>query len=56
MALIEGDDIHNKIIAEILKICTDGCAEQKIMKQTHLSDDQLRRIIAEIVDRVIALH
>jgi hypothetical protein len=37
-----GDDIHNKIIAEILKLCTDGCREQKIMEQTNMSHDQLR--------------
>jgi hypothetical protein len=38
----EEDDVHNKIIAEILKICTDGCTEQNILEQTHLSHDQLR--------------
>jgi hypothetical protein len=27
----EDDDIHNKIIAEILKTCTDGCTEQNII-------------------------
>ena len=41
----DGDDLHNKIIAEILKICTDACTEQKIVEQTHLSHDQLRRIM-----------
>jgi predicted transcriptional regulator len=51
----DGDDLHNKIIAEILKICTDGCTEQKIMEQAHLSHDQLRRIMAEIVDKEL-LH
>jgi predicted transcriptional regulator len=50
-----GDDLHNKIIAEILKICTDGCTEQKIMEQTHLTHDQLRRIMAEVVDEEL-LH
>jgi predicted transcriptional regulator len=45
------EDIHNKIIAEILKICTDGCTEQNIIEQTHLSHDQLRRIMAEMADR-----
>ncbi len=49
------DDIHHKIITEILKICTDGCTEQNIMEQTQLSHDQLRRIMAEIVDREL-LH
>jgi predicted transcriptional regulator len=48
---IEEDDIHNKIISEILKICTDGCTEQNIIEQIRLSHDQLRRIMAEIVDR-----
>ena len=42
----EDDDIHNKIIAEILKTCTDGCTEQNIIEQTHLSHDHLRRIMA----------
>jgi predicted transcriptional regulator len=46
-----GDDLHNKIIAEILKICTDGCTEQSIMEQTRLSHDLLRRTMAEILDR-----
>ena len=55
MTSIEGDDLHNKIISEILKICTDGCTEQNIIEQTHLSHDQLRRIMAEIVDREL-LH
>jgi predicted transcriptional regulator len=50
-----GDDIHNKIIAEILKLCTDGCTEQKIMEQTNMSHDQLRGIMAEIVDKEL-LH
>ena len=49
------EDIHNKIIAEILKTCTDGCTEQNIIEQTHLSHDQLRRIMAEMVDREL-LH
>jgi predicted transcriptional regulator len=50
-----GEDIHYKIIAEILRICTDGCTEQKIMEQTHLTHDQLRRIMAGIVDKEL-LH
>jgi predicted transcriptional regulator len=49
------DDVHHKIITEILKLCTDGCTEQNIMEQTHLSHDLLRRIMAEIVDREL-LH
>ena len=55
MTSIEDGDVHNKIIAEILKVCTDGCTEQKIMEQTHLSHDQLRRIMAQIVDKEL-LH
>jgi predicted transcriptional regulator len=51
MTSIEGDDLHNKIISEILKICTDGCTEQSIMEQTRLSHDLLRRTMAEILDR-----
>jgi predicted transcriptional regulator len=51
MTSIEGDDLHNKIIAEILKICTDGCTEQSIMEQTRLSHVLLRRTMAEILDR-----
>ena len=51
----DGEDIYHKIITEILNICTDGCTEQKIMEQTHLSHDQLRRIMAEIVDKEL-LH
>ncbi|HYZ50179.1 MAG TPA: winged helix-turn-helix domain-containing protein [Nitrososphaeraceae archaeon] len=46
----DDEDIHHKIITEILNICTDGCTEQKIMEQMQLSHDQLRRIMAEIVD------
>ena len=49
----EDDDIHHKIITEILKICTEGCTKQNIMEQTQLSHDQLKRIMAEIVDREI---
>jgi len=55
MTSIEGDDIHNKIISEILNLCTDGCTEQNIMEQTRLSHDQLKRIMAEMIDREL-LH
>ena len=51
----EDDDIHHKIITEIPKICTDGCTEQNIMEHTQLSHDQLRGIMAEVVDREL-LH
>jgi hypothetical protein len=46
MTSTEGDDIYYMIITEILKLCTDGSTGQKIMEQTHLSHDQLRRIMA----------
>jgi predicted transcriptional regulator len=55
MTSVRDDDVHHKIITEILKLCTDGCTEQNIMEQTHLSHDLLRRIMAEIVDREL-LH
>jgi predicted transcriptional regulator len=58
MTSVEDDDgknIEHKIIMETLKICTDGCTEQKIMEHTQLSHDQLRGIMAEIVDREL-LH
>jgi len=29
----------------------NGCTKEKIIEQTHLSHDQLRRITAEIVDK-----
>jgi hypothetical protein len=50
------EDIHNKIIAEILKTCTDGCTEQNIIEQTHLSHDQLRRIMADGRQRIITFY
>jgi predicted transcriptional regulator len=45
------DDAYNKIVTEILKICKDGCTQNKIIKQTKLSHAQLRGLTAEIVDR-----
>lgn len=51
----DDEDIEHEVITEILKICTDGCTEQNIMEQTHLSHDQLRGIMAEVVDREL-LH
>ena len=39
------------ITANILKVCKNGCTKEKIIEQTHLSHDQLRRISAEIVDK-----
>jgi predicted transcriptional regulator len=46
---------EHEVITDILKICTDGCTEQKIMEHTQLSHDQLRGIMAEVVDREL-LH
>jgi predicted transcriptional regulator len=45
------DDDVSMIIADILKICKDGCIKEKIKEETHLSNDQLRRITAEMVDK-----
>lgn len=44
------DDV-SLITANILKACKNGCTKEKIIEQTHLSHDQLRRITAEIVDK-----
>jgi predicted transcriptional regulator len=39
------------IMADILKVCKNGCTKEKITEETNLSHDQLRRITAEIVDK-----
>jgi predicted transcriptional regulator len=39
------------IMANILKVCKNGCTKEKIIEETNLSHDQLRRITAEIVDK-----
>jgi len=39
------------VITEILKVCKNGCTKEKIIEETSLSHDQLRRITAEIVDK-----
>lgn len=39
------------IMADILKVCKNGCTKEKIIEETNLSHDQLRRITAEIVDK-----
>ena len=44
-------DEASTIIADILKVCKDGCTKEEIIEETHLSHDQLRRITAEIVDK-----
>jgi predicted transcriptional regulator len=56
MTSIQGDDLHNEILVQILKICKDGCTEQNIMDQTHLSHHLLGRIMAEIVDRELLYY
>jgi predicted transcriptional regulator len=45
------DGGESTIMADILKVCKNGCTKEKIIEQTHLSHDQLRRITAEIVDK-----
>jgi predicted transcriptional regulator len=45
------DDAYNKIVTEILKICKDGCTQNKTKEQPNLSHAQLRRVTAEMVDR-----
>jgi predicted transcriptional regulator len=44
-------DDASTIMADILKVCKNGCTKEKILGETHLSHDQLRRITAEIVDK-----
>lgn len=44
-------DDASTIMADILKVCKNGCTKEKIIEETHLSHDQLRRITAEIVDK-----
>jgi predicted transcriptional regulator len=50
MASID-DDESTIIIADILKVCKNGCTKEKIIEETHLSHDQLRRITAEMTDK-----
>ena len=41
------DDIHNKIIAEMLNLCTDGWTEQRIIDVRYLNKaDKLRSLLA----------
>ena len=55
MTSIEEDDMHNKIIAEILKICIDGRHRTKYYGANTFIPRSVRRIMAEIVDREL-LH
>ena len=49
------NDAYAMILATILKLCENGCTKDKIIQETQLSHDQLRRIMAEMVDREL-LH
>ena len=49
------DDPSAEIMANILNRCKNGCTKDKIIQETHLSHDQLRRITAEMIDREL-LH
>jgi len=44
-------DDASTIIIDILKVCKNGCTKEKIIEETRLSHEQLRRITAEIVDK-----
>jgi hypothetical protein len=48
MTSIDDDDESTTVMADILKVCKNGCTKEKIIEETHLSHDQLRRITAEI--------
>jgi len=48
------DDPSAKITANISETCTNGCTKYKIIQETHVSHDQIRRI-TEMVDREL-LH
>lgn len=51
----DDNDVYAMILANILEICKDGCTKDKIIQETQLSHDQIRRIMAEMVDREL-LH
>jgi predicted transcriptional regulator len=51
----DDNDGYTMILATILNICKNGCTKDKIIQETQLSHDQLRRITAEMVDREL-LH
>ena len=50
------DDPSAEIMANILETCKDGCTKDKIIQETHLSHDQIRRITAEMRQRSITLY
>ncbi|MGC1930786.1 MAG: winged helix-turn-helix domain-containing protein [Candidatus Nitrosopolaris sp.] len=45
------DEYASTIMSDILKVCKNGCKKEKMIEETHLSYDQLRRLTAEIVDK-----
>src|SRR5919197_1256754 len=47
----DGNYAYDTIMANILEVCKNGCTEDKIIEQLHLSHEQLRRITAEMVDK-----
>jgi hypothetical protein len=38
----DDDDASATIMADILKVCKNGCTKEKIIDEMHLSHDQLR--------------
>jgi predicted transcriptional regulator len=50
------DDSPIEIMANILDRCKNGCTKDKIMQETRLSHDQLRRITIEMVDRELLYY
>lgn len=51
MTATDDDDASATMMADILKVCKNGCTKEKIIDEMHLSHDQLRRITAEMVDK-----
>ena len=53
MAEATDDDnyAYDTVMANILEVCKNGCTEQKMIDETGLYHDQLRRITAELVDK-----
>ena len=49
------DNAYDTIMANILELCKNGCTKDKIIDQTNLSHEQLRRITAQMIDREL-LH
>ena len=45
-----------EIMANILDRCKNGCTKDKIIQETRLSHDQLRRITTEMVDRELLYY